>query len=493
MSTSLHDALAELADDIAPADVPGGLAESAWSAARVERRRSLSRRSVALLAAAAVAVLLAWVSFGGVSRVDTLPATPTGPVGYPERVRFQTDPPQLPLRSGPVAGLISVGKKDDADDPDANAVSSPTVNGGSAVQAVLPSGELRSLDDVIPAGDLGPDQASEILDPVALSPDGTKIAAVRHTATVLTRSSTRDSTYVLHVHDLSTGQHHVVDGRAIGLKFDPYDMVWSPDGRAVAIRLGDSGGLAVVGADGEVRSTTANASHERYSRGTRSVYLAGWSDSSTVVLVTVTVHSRAVWPTTVDATTGQMTHLPHQPGLGTSGYGSGGYISPHVTVFDGALAIRTDASKTARWSVYRDLTRTGERGTVECCRHTERSTGDDDNTWYGQIYSVGDSMAVVGSSGADHVWLGDPADVTQRRTLTVIDPALGGTYVIAPGVYARGRASSSLFGTWDLWVLWHPWWTALGVAGAGLVLWWMLRDSTWTVRPPWRERRRSRA
>ncbi|WP_191563556.1 hypothetical protein [Janibacter melonis] len=492
MSTSLHDALAELADDIVPEDVPGGLAESAWSTARVERRRSLSRRSVALLAAAAVTVLLAWVSFGGVSRVDTLPAAPTGPVGYPERVRFQADPPQLPLRSGPVAGLVSVGTDDDADDPDRNAVSSPTVNGGSATQAVLPGGELRSLDDVIPAGDLRPDQASEILDPVALSPDGTKIAAVRHTATVLSQSMSRDSSYVMHLHDLVTGEHHAVEGRRIGVKDDPYDMAWSPDGGAVAVRAGDSGGLAVVGADGEVRSRVTNASHERYSRGTRTVFLAGWTDDTTVLLATMTVHSRAVWPTTVDAATGRMTHLSHQPGKGAPGFGSGGYSRPHVTVFAGALVIRTDASKTSRWSIYRDLTRTGERGTLECCRHTERSTGEDD-TWYGQIYSVGDSMAVVGSSGADHVWLGDPTDVTQRRALTVVDPSLGGSYVIAPEVYAQGRASSSLFGTWDLWAVWHPWWTALGVAGAGLVLWWMLRDSTWAVRPPWRGRRRSRA
>lgn len=492
MSTSLHDALAELADDIVPEDVPGGLAESAWSTARVERRRSLSRRSVALLAAAAVTVLLAWVSFGGVSRVDTLPATPTGPVGYPERVRFQADPPQLPLRSGPVAGLISVDVDDEAAAADGTPIGYPVVNGGSSWQAVLPSGDLRSLDDVIPAGDLRPDQASEILDPVALSADGTKIAAVRHTATVLSDSMSRDLSYDLHIHDLSTGEHHVVEGRRIGLRHDLYDLAWSPDGRSVAVRLGDSGGLAVVGADGAIRSTIANASHERYAKGTRSVYLAGWVDEATVLLATMTVHSRAVWPTAVDAATGRMTHLPHQPGKGAPGFGSGGYSRPHVTVFAGALAIDTNASKTSRWSIYRDLTRTGERGTLECCRHTERSTGEDD-TWYGQIYDVGDSMVVVGGSGAGHVWAGDPGDVTQRRTLTVVDPSLGGTYVIAPEVYAQGRASRSPFGTWDLWVIWHPWWTALGVAGAGLVLWWMLRDSTWAVRPPWRGRRRSRA
>ncbi|GAA1249883.1 hypothetical protein GCM10009633_23320 [Janibacter melonis] len=492
MSTSLHDALAELADDIVPEDVPGGLAESAWSTARVERRRSLSRRSVALLAAAAVTVLLAWVSFGGVSRVDTLPAAPTGPVGYPERVRFQADPPQLPLRSGPVAGLISVGVDDEAAAADDAPIGYPVVNGGSSWQAVLPSGELRSLDDVIPAGDLRPDQASEILDPVALSPDGTKIAAVRHTATVLSDSMSRDSSYDLHIHDLSTGEHHVVEGRRIGLRYDLYDLAWSPDASSVAVRLGDSGGLAVVGADGAIRSAITNASHERYAKGSRTVFLAGWTDDDTVLLATLSARSRAVWPTQADAATGRMTHLPHQPGKDTSGYGNGGYGSPKVTVYDGSLAVATNASKISRWSIYRDLTRTGERGTLECCRHTERSTGEDD-TWYGQIYDVGDSMAVVGSSGAGHVWLGDPADVTQRRTLTVVDPSLGGTYVIAPEVYAQGRASRSPFGTWDAAIAWHPWWSVLIAVASVLVVWWVLSNDSRPVRPPWRERRRSRA
>lgn len=492
MSTSLHDALAELADDIAPEDVPGGLAESAWSAARVERRRSLSRRSVALLAAAAVTVLIAWVSFGGVSRVDTLPATPTGPVGYPERVRFQADPPQLPLRSGPVAGLISVGVDDEAAAADDAPIGYPVVNGGSSWQAVLPSGELRSLDDVLPAGELRRDQASQILDPVAVSRDGTKIAAVRERATALENSSFGDVRYTLHLHDLTTGQHRVVDGGRIGVEDDPYDMAWSPDGDAVAIRLGDSGGLVVVGADGAIRSTVTNASHERYAKGTRSVYLAGWVDEATVLLATMTVHSRAVWPTALDAATGRMTHLPHQPGKDASRFGGGGYEWPVVTSYDGALAVTTTASKISRWSIYRDLTRTGERGTLECCRHTERSTGEDD-TWYGQIYDVGDSMVVVGGSGAGQVWAGDPADVTRRRTLTVVDPSLGGTYVIAPEVYAQGRASRSPFGTWDAAIAWHPWWSALIAVASVLVVWWVLSNDSRPVRPPWRERRRSRA
>ncbi|WP_201467875.1 hypothetical protein [Janibacter melonis] len=492
MSTSLHDALAELADDIVPEDVPGGLAESAWSTARVERRRSLSRRSVALLAAAAVTVLLAWVSFGGVSRVDTLPAAPTGPVGYPERVRFQADPPQLPLRSGPVAGLISVGTKDDADDPDANGVSSPTVNGGSATQAVLPSGELRSLDDVIPAGDLRPDQASEILDPVALSPDGTKIAAVRHTATVLTRSSTRDSTYVLHVHDLRSGQHHVVDGRAIGLNDEPQNVVWSPDGKHVAIRTSAKGeGVAVVTAAGRVVAQVDRATSPNRPRSVASLYLAGWTDDDTVLLVTH-AQRRSLYPSELDVRTGRLEHLPRQPAndhLLT--YVDGSYIAPgDVTVHQGALAVLGLVGDDPTWTLYTDVDRPDRSpSAVACCPGAGGEFTDR------RLYSPGGGMLAVGDVDGTRVVAGSFSfEGGTDDVRTVVDPSLRTSdMVVAEEVYARGRASSSLLGTWDLWVIWHPWWTALGVAGAGLVLWWMLRDSTWAVRPPWRGRQQSRA
>lgn len=492
MSTSLHDALADLADEIGPQDVPAVLAERAWEGGRVERRQSIGRRSVALLAAAAAVVLLTWVSVGGVSRVDTAPATPTGPVGYPERVRFQADPPQLPVRSGPVAAVLAVGVDDEAAAEEDDPISYPTVNGGSSWQAVLPTGGLRSLDDVVPAGDLRADRSSEIVGPVALSPDGTKIAAIRQTATVLGGSAYRDVGYALHLHDLRTGEHHVVEGRRVGLSEAPQNVLWSPDGQRVAVRTDARGqGVAVISAAGHVVAQVDRTSAPARTSGATSVYLAGWTDDDTVLLVS-RAREGALHPTVLDVISGELRQLPRQPADEDSAlYGDGAYAAAsNVTVHHGALAVLRHSETRPGWTLYTDPRRTGDTSSaLSCCEGTGQGLADR------ALYSPGGGMLAVAVVDGTRTVAGSFSfEGSSDEVRTVVDPSLGaGQVVLAEEVYAQGRASRSLFGTWDLWVIWHPWWTALGVAGVALVLWWILRDSTRAVRPPRRERRRSRA
>ena len=195
MSTPLHDALSELADEITVDDVPAGLAESAWGAVDLERRRARRGKVVGALATAAAAALAFWlVVSAGTGPVDSSPTdSPTDRVGLPQRVTYQEDPPPLRPRGGPVSALVEVGTRGMPPD---DSRSRDLINGGTRWQALTPDARLWSLDgDIAPlAKPLSEGQKLWMSSDPALSPDGRVLALARSVQQVIHEDSQSKST-----------------------------------------------------------------------------------------------------------------------------------------------------------------------------------------------------------------------------------------------------------------------------------------------------------
>lgn len=453
--TSLHDALAEAVADVGPQQVPVDLAERAWETGRSGRRRTVRRRALTGLAAAAVAAALLWLAAGQPGTADSAPATPTAPLAHPERVRADRSPDPLPARIQHVSGLVQ-SRTDDS----------------WTWRAYTPDGRLWSLDgSVLPPVPSGPGDRTTIVGPAALSPDGSRIAVVRETATVVDESSTPNQTtqnhrYRLDLHDLRTGRHAVVeDVCGVDACFaEPDNLLFSPDGSRVALATGSQ--IVIASFDGEIVSS---GDEPLLPQASGSAVLAGWRDVDEALVVAADRAGDAtvIRVLGISASDGDRRELePLRATATTAEYARSVQYAPgRITIVDGRLAVLElafleDGGEPAghTWSLY-DVEGEARRQTVACC-----GGAADDLLGDARLYEhrSGEIATTIGEDGSGIVLTidGDEASVA-----TVIDPALDPGDVLVAPASLDAQGSTSLFGTSRGWWAWHPWLTGLGVAG----------------------------
>lgn len=171
--SSLHDALRELAEEVD--GVPEGLAEHAWTAGRADLIRQRRTRVLASLTAVAAAAALVWIAaVSGLGRSDSAPAEPSPdevPVavtGYPQRVVDPGDVDPLPAKGVPLTAVMH----------------SRTRGDGGGWLALRPDGSLWSLPDLLPqqiVADEGA-RAEDLVPQPALDPSGRWLAAFEQPA-----------------------------------------------------------------------------------------------------------------------------------------------------------------------------------------------------------------------------------------------------------------------------------------------------------------------
>lgn len=455
MSPSLHDTLAELADEITVDDVPTGLAETAWGAADLERRRSLRTRALGGLAATAAAAVAFWlVASGGLPGIDSAPAdgSPSG-VGLPQRVSFQADPPPLPAKGEPLAALVSVGSRGE---PPSDPTSRGTANGGTPWQGLGDDGRLWSIDGpVAPVPPLDEGQELSMPTPPALSPDGHRLALVRSVDQVLhedeTTKESRVVRYQLDIHDLTTGEHEV--RRDIcGSECHVSALRWSPDGESLAL-LGhdpDQAVLVTTGVLGGPRASTADL----VTLGPN-VSLVGWTSDEQVLLVPLTTHLSVtidgeVRPATVASGDTTVRRLPR---LLASENALQDSVDPDLlSLVHGRLAV-PEGGDGPGWRTA-DLSRGGFDSTIS----VPQLPGLGEPGGSSRVSALpGTTAAVVTRAAA-----GGPAHVVTSeddrgpRLLTVMAPDLDVQDIILAADAPAGPVTTDPLGTETAWWSWHP-------------------------------------
>lgn len=458
MSTPLHDALAELADEITVDDVPAGLAESAWGAVDLERRRARRGKVVGALATAAAAALAFWlVVSAGTGPVDSSPTdSPTDRVGLPQRVTYQEDPPPLRPRGGPVSALVEVGTRGMPPD---DSRSRDLINGGTRWQALTPDARLWSLDgDIAPlAKPLSEGQELWMSSDPALSPDGRVLALARSVQQVIHEDSQSKSTEgireLLDIHDVTTGRHEsIVD--PCGTECAVSDMRWSPDGRRLAaLAYGVDGPALVtlaVGPDRVERHVVPLAS-------SRTVALAGWAQGK-VLLLRVSIADASLdvdgrlRPFLIDPDHGTVENLPSQPLH--AGIATGTYDPSGLAVLGDQLAVRALGTDSVSWQLYSLHSSAPESGVG----------------WTpppGAPTATGGLIRLSDAPGSDGLVVtqaasGEPAYVGRSTTggndelLTVFDPALDVQDIVLAADAPDGPVTVHRFGTRTSWWSWHP-------------------------------------
>ena len=212
--TTLHDRLADLADD-AP---PGGPAPDLWERGRRYQRQ---RRAGTAVVAAAAVVLLAVVAGVSWQRSAPVPAPAQGPVGLPDRV--WTPSPWLPTteRPGQLVAVSGAERK------------TWTGTYSAVVGISATSGEYAFLD--LPDAEGGTGES-------ALSPDGRHVAYWLTGPTTDTPNSDSEPVTGVAVLDTATGEvtRHWIE-TAHGL--EPDFLAWADAGTVVfsagQIRGGD--------------------------------------------------------------------------------------------------------------------------------------------------------------------------------------------------------------------------------------------------------------
>lgn len=460
MSTHLHDALADLAEDIGPDDVQSGLAGSAWTVGR--RRRPVP--TLALVAAAAAVVIVAWLALTATGRPDARPAAGYTDTALPQRVALQRDPGPLPAQGQPLAAVVEVGSTDGTQGTELPVGERDTTNEGTRWQAITPDGRLWSLEGAVAPGaaTLAEDEMAVLTAAPALSPDGTKVALAQTVRPVGTGSQepAEDLRSVLDVHDVVTGEHRAYEQDCDARCSPVTQLRWSRGGGALAA-LAQDGSRTVLrmyypDEQGQGRAVSLEDS---------SVTLAGWLDETHAVLVAVTEEGQVsvegrLRPLLVGSSFGEINRLDPQPARVTQ---PGTSRADTVTTFEDGLAVLDPRlGDTLTWQTYT----------------LPRGSGADSG--------VGITLDLVGSAdGTPHLTETPGAgiavalpSVVLRSTmthgdevLTVVDPGLEPQDLVIAAEAARTdrHGATSVLGTRTGWWAWHPWLAAGSVVG-GLAL-----------------------
>lgn len=480
--TPFETALQELADEIDARDVPPDLRARAWEEGRARRPRRRARRMLApVVAVAAAAVLVLWMVVGlpGADR-GSAPARPDQPgaAGYPERVRYQSDPDPLPPTAGPVTAVISPDVDEDSTRSEGQAA-----NGGGLWQAITPDGRLWDLSGaVLPEPDgVGPRDSWTVVGTPALTSDGTRLAAVRtiSAAQDADGSSTTDTRAVLDLHDLRTGEHHVVDDLPASATTDEPTLAWSPEGSAVAMLVGDgaSAQVVTVAADGTSLATASAPGRTGAWRRPHATTMVGWRDDRQIMLVRF---ARSGWqtvvePWTVDSRTGAREILAQQRGQGqiTRYRGGGTPFDAFFAPWDEGITMPDDLEEDgAAWLVLPDLDEASR--TTSRLRWASPIASGDRSIGDARLQQRGGEMVVAAQvSDTGIVTRGRPGG--EQRLLTVIDPRLGASTLVVAAEATDRRIGTSVFGTADGWWAWYPGRTMLGalavLVGAAALVW----------------------
>lgn len=452
MSTDLHDALRDLAEDIGPEEVPAGIAQRAWGAADLDRRRSRRTRALGALAAAAAIALVFWLAAGaGVGRVDSSPAGGTSSVGLPQRLTWQEDPPDLPTTGAPLAGLVKVGSAGAAQDAYA---SRATVNGGTSWQAFTADGRLWSLaGPVAPEPtDLAVDQEVTVTAPPAISPDGRRVAVARAVSRVVYEDSTSKETQALRqlidVHDVVTGEHWRHDD-VCGGECTLSSLRWDGSGRGLAALAHEPQGASLLL---WFPQDTDPALHEVLLGDVAPrVELLGWPDPFRVLLTEVTESGSPVVrgrlrPLEVGTSWRSVRRLPTQE-VRPSPKGEEP-LAPALLGDEIAL-LDPPAEGRLTWQTYAQPEPSGVDSGVSVPDPT--GTIVDGQTEQPRLVEARGGLLVALPRGVLHTSLQDG-----DKVLTVVDPRLHPQDLLVAGYAERGQAATSILGTRTSWWSWRP-------------------------------------
>lgn len=317
MTSGLHDALAELADEMSPTTVSVPvvpLRADPWRRARSRRRVRGTAAVGTLVAAGLVGVLVVQGgSFGLASRQVQPVSVPAGPGSMPDRI-FATRGSILSVEQAPIgrAALVYVGPELLGARPGSPHLRRPIAVGAD-------SDEYR----VLPAADTW-----------SLSPDGRTYAYL---------APAPFGGYVpslLHLLDLATGKDRVVPlpDRGKGLAASENTVFWSTDSGQIFAALfaqnPDSGGVE-GGAHQRFEVVDVAAGTVSWREGDGSA-MVGWVGPSDVLVQTTT--GEGTWEVR-DAITAEV--LRAGPGnlLAQAGFGAGPqqFVSPGATAVAGPL------------------------------------------------------------------------------------------------------------------------------------------------------------
>lgn len=478
--SSLHDALRELAEEVE--GVPEGLAEHAWTAGRADLTRQRRTRLLASLTAVAAAAALLWITVvSGLGRSDSAPAEPSPdevPVavtGYPQRVVDPGDVDRLPAKGVPLTAVMH----------------SRTRGDGGGWLALRPDGSLWSLPGLMPqqivAGEGA--RADDLVPQPALDPSGRWLAAFERTDNGPGR---------LVVIDVTTGERHpgsaVTAGAAADAEASPRcvaypgaQLHWRPGGGSPRVAVacdGETGRqVTVVDARGQVAAevTFQPPGGSVGDGGWCSAGLAGWLDDRR--LLDVRVCSSPDDPGTETTT---LIEVDTDPAGAASGSRFAGAARLAVKRHGNGIGLLRGVVRDERHLLLRS-TRDGHSLSVAW------GPGSDEQAWavtpdittsasfvHDRTHKPPQPLANEGagrpirlSSTPDvTVWSDGGLGIMSMDTrseppvaLMVIDPGLQVDAVSVAQTALHGEVTRHHLGVRTSWWSWHPWLSALALAG----------------------------
>lgn len=484
--TPLESALRDLADDISDTDVPADLAERSWRAAHPSgvvagaRSSRWRRLGPALLAAAAVIVMVAWLlSPSGLGTDDGAPAGTNLPLGYPQRVAFDRDPDPLPPDIGRVSGLLQVPATGDLVDQETTWL------------AYGSDGRVWRIDDSealprITRDGEAPDSIGQTFQTTpALSGDGRRIAVIRQTG-IAEGSARTDLRSQLDILDLQTGERAASTTLCGTASCHPSALSWDAEGERLAV-LTDSA-LLVLDPSGTVLTTIPLAEESLQLGDTLTLGLAGWTREGSLLLVASDSAGRdsVLRVFTVDAASGAVQErAPQRPPewFTSSPEGESVIDYPLTTEGDGFAVLDPDGGGSAdawtpQWVIYTDLDDAqpvGAASRVACCPSVRSWTKL--HLWTSDGRTVGTGSTADGRTDdpREGTWVveGHLGEGQPSRVFTVVDPAFSVSDLVIAEDSLSTPGASSAFGTSTWWPAWHPVESALIGAGALLGLVWL--------------------
>ncbi|QNF94463.1 hypothetical protein [Janibacter sp. YB324] len=474
--SSLHDALRELAEEVD--GVPEGLAERTWAAGRADVTRQRRTRLLASLTAVAAAAALVWIAVvSGLGRTDSAPAEPSPdelPVavtGYPQRVVDPGHVDPLPTKGVPLTAVMH----------------SRTRGDGGGWLALRPDGSLWSLPDLLPAKppatiDAPVEQSGYADDqrvPLpSLDPTGRWIAAFERPA-----DQTQPRLVII---DVTTGERAHQRNVLGGAEPSARDLVggtcfagpgaqlhWRPGGGSPRVALAcdsDTGRqVTVVDTRGRVVTTVVVESTPGALLRTQSCTrgLAGWLDERRLLdLCLVQPHGgERLITVEVDVDEGRATEL------GAQRRSAGVPMLGGVIWDERNLHLRQTGTTTGL-----DIAWGGGLDGVMAARAADVAGSSSLVRAPTQLASAPTGADVVGSRVrvADHVIFYANAEVGVMTLNTPVDPAVS-LMVVDPGLQVdavsvaqtalHGEVTRHHLGVRTSWWSWHPWLTALALAG----------------------------